>query len=385
MISQSVQNLMPDLIRWRRHLHAHPELGYQEHQTQAFILEELRSMDLQPYAIGGTGVAVDIGTDGPLVLARADIDALPINEESDVDYRSQNAGAMHACGHDGHVAMMLGTARILKDMLTQNPARARLIFQPAEEHHPGGALAMIQDGVLEGVTRVTGLHLQSEMPLGRVGARLGVQSANSDRFHIVIEGRGGHGSAPHHTVDPVPVLGQLIGAMQTLVSRTVNPVDAAVVTIGAVQSGSAFNAIPSRAELKGTVRTFDQTVRDHIEAAMGRMVTRIAEASGATAQLRYMRGYPSVINTPAETQIFRSVVDQYAGPDAWFDVAERMGGEDFSYYLQERPGVFWNLGAMPDANPYPHHHGRFTFDESVMPLGVWLMVQTVLAFATIDS
>lgn len=381
MIPRSFEALMPDLIRWRRHLHAHPELGYEERETQAFILAELAHMGLDPYPVGGTGVAVDLGESGPRILARADIDALPIDEESEVDYRSTNPGAMHACGHDGHVAMMLGTARMLPALLASQGGRARLIFQPAEERHPGGALNMIKDGVLEGVSRVTGLHLQAELPRGRVGARIGVQSANSDRFQIVIEGRGGHGSAPHHTIDPVPVLGQIINAMQTLVSRMVNPVEAAVVTIGAVQSGSAFNAIPSTAEIKGTVRTFDQDVRNVIEDRLGTLVSRIAEASGAHAQLQYMRGYPSVINTETETRIFRQVVEEYAGPDAWIDIEERMGGEDFSYYLRERPGVFWNLGAMPNSNPYPHHHARFTFDESVMPLGVWLMVQTVLAFS----
>jgi amidohydrolase len=218
------------------------------------------------------------------------------------------------------------------------------------------------------------------MPAGRIGARIGVQSANSDRFRILITGRGGHGSAPHNTIDPIPVVGQLIGALQTLVSRHVNPTDAAVLTISAIQSGSAFNAIPSTAELKGTVRTFKQTVRDSLEAAMRTMVEATATASGARGTLDYMRGYPSVVNTEPEWKLFRSVVEEYAGPDAWLDVDERMGGEDFSYYLQERPGVFWNLGAQPGPNPYPHHHGRFTWDETVMPLGTWIMARTIMAY-----
>ena len=380
MVPEDVQSWLPELLAWRRHLHAHPELGFKEHETQAFILKTLESQGLKPYVAGGTGVAVDIGTSGPLVLARADIDALPIDEEADVEYRSQNKGAMHACGHDGHVAMLLGVAKLLPDLLAQSGGRARLIFQPAEETHPGGALNMIRDGVLDGVSRVTGLHLQAEMPAGRIGARIGVQSANSDRFRILITGRGGHGSAPHNTIDPIPVVGQLIGALQTLVSRHVNPTDAAVLTISAIQSGSAFNAIPSTAELKGTVRTFKQTVRDSLEAAMRTMVEATATASGARGTLDYMRGYPSVVNTEPEWKLFRSVVEEYAGPDAWLDVDERMGGEDFSYYLQERPGVFWNLGAQPGPNPYPHHHGRFTWDETVMPLGTWIMARTIMAY-----
>ena len=381
MIPDFIENLQPVLTQWRRHLHAYPELGYEEFGTQAFIMETLTSMNLDPQKAGDTGVVVDIGTNGLRVLARADIDALPINEESAVEYRSTNAGVMHACGHDGHVAMMLGVARILPDLLREHGGQARLIFQPAEEKHPGGAYKMIRDGVLDGVSRVTGLHLQSEMPRGHIGARIGVQSANSDRFRIMIEGRGGHSSAPHHTIDPIPVAGQLIGAMQTLVSRTVNPTDAAVVTVSAVHAGSAFNAIPSSVELRGTVRTFNQTVRDSIETRLQEMVILTAAAAGAKGTLDYMRGYPSVMNTEAEYQLLKQVVNEFAGPDVWMDIDERMGGEDFAYYLQERPGVFWNLGAQAGTNPYPHHHGKFTFDESVMPLGVWVMAQTVLAFS----
>ena len=381
MIPAAIQSLLPTLTAWRRHLHQHPELGYEEQETQAFIIRQLADMGLKPYAVGETGVAVDLGTSGPRVLARADIDALPIDEEADVPYRSQRPGAMHACGHDGHTAMMLGMASILPDLLAQRGGRARLIFQPAEERHPGGALKMIRDGVLDDVVRVTGLHLQAEMESGRIGARVGVQSANSDRFVIRIEGQGGHGSAPHETRDPVPVLGQMVTALQTLVSRMVNPVDAAVVTIGAVQAGSAFNAIPSSAEIRGTVRTFRPAVQDHLEEAMVRMVAGIAEASGLEATLTYMRGYPSVINTPEEQRLLQAVVEEHAGSGVWMDVPERMGGEDFAYYLHERPGVFWNLGAQPSPHPYPHHHGKFTFDESVMPLGVWIMAQTILAFS----
>ena len=385
MIPNSVQNLLPELISWRRHLHAHPELGYEEYETQAFIMKTLESLDLSPYPAGDTGVGVDIGTSGPRILARADIDALPIDEEADVEYRSQNTAVMHACGHDGHVAMMLGVAKILPDLLRRHGGQARLIFQPAEEKHPGGAYKMIRDGVLEGVSRVTGLHLQAEMAAGRIGARVGTQSAHSDRFLIRIDGRGGHGSSPHKTIDPVPPLGQLLGALQTLVSRMVDPTEAAVVSVGAIRSGSAFNAIPSSAEIRGTVRTFNHDVRDMIERRMQQMVESIAAASDAQGHLDYMRGYPSVVNTEAEWQIFRAVVDAYAGPKAWIDIAERMGGEDFAYYLQERPGVFWNLGAQISENPYPHHHGQFTFDESVMPLGVWIMAQTILAFGRESS
>ncbi|AEJ40253.1 amidohydrolase [Sulfobacillus acidophilus TPY] len=336
-------------------------------------------LGLKPYVAGETGVVVDIGTSGPRVLARADIDALPIDEEAEVPYRSQNRGVMHACGHDGHTAILLGVAAILPDLVAQHGGQARLIFQPAEERHPGGALKMIQDGVLDSVSRVTGLHLQAELPSGRIGAREGVQSANSDRFIIRIEGRGGHGSAPHETRDPIPVVSQIITAMQTIVSRMTNPVDAAVVTIGSVQSGSTFNAIPSSAEIRGTVRTFRTDVQERIASALAQMVDGISAASGCTGTVTYTRGYPSIINSAQDVQLLRQVVEEYGGSDVWVDIPVRMGGEDFAYYLQQRPGVFWHLGAQPGPNPYPHHHSRFTFDESVMPLGVWIMAQTILA------
>ena len=388
MIPETVQQLLPQLVAWRRHLHQHPELGYEEFRTQSFIREQLTQWGLKPYVAGETGVVVDIGTSGPRVLARADMDALPMDEGAEGPYLSRNRGVIAAWRHAGHTAILLGVAAILPDLVRQHGGQVRLIFQPAEERHPGGALKMIQDGVLDSVSRVTGLHLQAELPSGRIGAREGVQSANSDRFIIRIEGRGGHGSAPHETRDPIPVVSQIITAMQTIVSRMINPVDAAVVTIGSVQSGSTFNAIPSSAEIRGTVRTFRTDVQERIASALAQMVDGIATASGCTGTVTYTRGYPSIINSAQDVQLLRQVVEEYGGSDVWVDIPVRMGGEDFAYSLQQRPGVFWHLGAQPGPQPYPHHHSRFTFDESVMPLGVWIMAQTILAMireASVDQ
>lgn len=383
MVPKDYVDLLPDLVAWRRHLHAHPELGYEEFETQSFILSTLAAMGLKPRPAGGTGVVVDLGDAGPRILARADIDALGIQENSDVSYRSANSGVMHACGHDGHMAMMLGVARMLSGLLPGHGIQARLIFQPAEERHPGGALKMIADGVLDGVDRVTGLHLQASMPSGRIGARRGFQSANSDRFVIRVNGRGGHASAPQDTIDPIPVAAQLVTAIQHLVARMVDPLDSAVVTIGAINGGTTFNAIPSLVELKGTVRTFKSTVRDMVESRLAQLVSEVSRGFGAVGTLEYMRGYPAVVNTDAEWRIFRQTVEEAAGAGVWLDTEYQMGGEDFAYYVQERPGVFWDLGAQPPSGAVPHHHERFDFDESVMPLGVWVMVETILAFARI--
>ncbi len=339
-------------------------------------------MGLAPRPVAGTGVVVDIGQP-PFVLVRADMDGLPIEEGDEFPFRSRHPGVMHACGHDGHMAVALGTARLLVDRGWPGALEAgvRLIFQPSEERHPGGALAMIEAGVLDDVTRVTGCHIRPSIAVGRVGAVAGVQSANTDRFVATVVGRGGHGSAPQFAIDPVPIACEAVLALQSVVSRGVPAAEAAVVTIGAFHAGTASNIIPDRATFQGTVRTFDEDVRALVEARVPRIVHHVALAHGAQAEVEYVRGYPSVVNSAAEVALFEAAARRVLGDSAIQPLSATMGGEDFAFYLRERPGVFWILGARMEGRPGRAHNAAFAFNEDALPIGAAVMTETALALA----
>lgn len=382
--SQTIQN---QLVTWRRHLHQRPELSFQETETQQYILGELRAMGLNPTAIAKTGVVVDLGPESSSGVAiRADIDALPLQEESDLPFRSQNDGVMHACGHDGHTAILLGVAKVLSEQQTSLPGKIRLMFQPAEEKIPGGARDLIAAGALLGITRVLGLHLSSDLPTGQAGAYYGAQTANADTFTIVVEGKGGHGSQPEIAIDPIVIAAELILALQTIVSRNIKPRDAAVVTVGTVQAGSNFNIIAPRATLTGTVRTFSPDNRALIQQRITELADAISRAYGASAHVEYGIGYPSVVNTAPETDIAYSVIRRVLGSDGAVPIEPLMAGEDFSYYQQYVPGTFLMLGCGNAAigAQYPHHHPRFTLDEEALSLGTALLIQTALEFLLIN-
>ncbi len=382
----SALTLQTDLVRWRRDLHQIPELGFQEHETQAYLARELESMGLEPRAVAGTGLSVDIGSGPGRVLVRADMDGLPIEEATGAPYRSRHGGVMHACGHDAHMAIALGTARLLADRVASRRGEIpegkgfRVIFQPSEERHPGGAPAMIAGGVLKGVTHVLGCHVRASFPLGLFGSRVGVMTANSDRFTVEMRGRGGHGSTPHLTNDPVPAACEAVLALQTVVSRRVNPREAAVVTVSTIQGGTAPNVIGDMVTFGGTVRTLDGRVEDLVEDAISQVCRHVAEAHGVEAKVEYVRGYPSVVNTEAEVATVRQVVSELAGAQAWRELDVGMGGEDFSYYLKERPGVFWILGTQKDGGG-GQHTATFDLDERALPDGVSVMTETALSLA----
>lgn len=385
-IVEKSHRMQPELTAWRRHLHQHPELSFEEHLTQQYILDALTEMGLDPRPIGGTGVVADLGEGPGGVAIRADIDALPLTEESTADYASQNPGVMHACGHDGHTAVLLGVARLLAEQVGSLPGHIRLMFQPAEEKIPGGARDLVRDGVLDGIDRVVGLHLSSDMPTGYAGAVVGAQTANADSFTIVVEGRGGHGAQPEAAVDAVVVGAQLVGALQTIVSRSLPPRSPAVVTVGMFQAGSNFNIIAPRATLKGTVRTFSAEDRELVKRRMAELAQHVSQAYGASVHIDYQDGYPSVINAPAETAITHAVIRRILGEDALVPLEPIMAGEDFSYYQQQCPGTFLMLGCgNPEVGAdYPHHHPRFTLDEEALPLGVALLAETALEFLLIN-
>ncbi len=384
---EQAQELLPQLVQWRRHIHQHPELSFEEHHTQRYILNELTTMGLTPQSVGGTGVVVDIGSGPRTIAIRADIDALPLTEESDVAFVSRNPGVMHACGHDGHTAILLGVAKILADQHASLPGRIRLMFQPAEEKIPGGAQLLIADGVLDGVDRVLGLHLSSDIETGQAGAVMGAQTANADRFTITIEGRGGHGSQPELAIDPVVIAAEIVLALQTIVSRNITPQNPAVLTVGTIQSGSNFNIIAPRATLTGTVRTFSPGDRRVIQQRMQTLTENIARAHMASAHIDYQEGYPSVENTPLETEITHEVIRAVLGAGGLLPITPLMAGEDFSYYQQTCPGTFLMLGcrnAAADAQ-FPHHHPQFTLDENALPLGTAILVETALQFLLINE
>ena len=387
-----VDEILPGVVADRRHLHENPELGFQEVKTAAFVTDRLKSLGVEDIrtGIGKTGVTGLIhgtGT-GPggdkVVLVRADMDALPILEENAVDYVSQNDGVMHACGHDAHTAMLLGLARILQDRKDTFAGTVKLLFQPAEELPPGGAQAMIKEGALENpnVDAVFGLHVGSDLETGKIKVGKGPIMAAADAFTIVIQGKGGHGASPHLCVDPVVVGSHIVVALQTLVSREVDPVDKAVVSTCVFKAGEAFNVIPDRAELKGTVRTFLPETRDLMEKRIGELASGIAKSMNATVDVNYTRGYPATVNDPEMGDLVMDAARGVVGDENVIEAEPKMGAEDFSYFLEARPGCFFFVGtgnAAKETN-ISHHHPRFDVDEDGMAQGMATMAASVVSY-----
>ena len=386
-IRPAIHVLQSLLVDWRRRLHQRPELGFREQLTAEFIQQRLTEWGV-PFQAGvaKTGVVAVIESDhpGPVLGIRADMDALPIREENEVPYCSQHEGIMHACGHDGHVAIALGTVRYLVAHRDQWRGTVKVIFQPAEAG-PGGAKPMIEAGALRNpdVEAMIGLHLWNNLPLGTVGVRTGPLMAATALFHLTIQGKGGHGALPHQTVDAVVVGAQIVNALQTIVARNVDPTQAAVVSVGKFHSGHAPNVIADVAELSGTVRYFDPRYTDFLPARMEQIVAGVCQSQGATYEWDYQALYPPVINDAGMAELVRSValsvVETPAGvvPDC-----HTMGGEDMAFFLQAVPGCYFFLGSAntEKALAYPHHHPRFDFDETALSLGVEMFVRCVEAY-----
>ncbi len=383
MVIDVPREVAEEVVATRRDLHEHPELGFEEHRTASLVAARLRELGIDVHeGIGRTGVVgVLRGTrPGRTIMLRADMDALPIDEENDVPYRSGAPEKMHACGHDGHVAMLLGAARIVASRRDDVTGTVCFLFQPAEEGK-GGAKAMVADGVLErfGIERAYGLHLASAQPAGRVGFREGAFYASSDSIEITIEGKGGHGASPHLSVDPVYVAAQFVVAVQQVVSRNVDPIEPAVVTIGAIHGGTTHNVIPSRVRLLGTVRAFDAEVRAKMPERIERVLRGVCESSGATYAFEYLWRYPVTTNDPAQTQYVRALAERVVGADRVADVPKLMGAEDFSFFAERVPACFFTIGSNGGArSAFPHHHARFDIDESALETGVRMMA--ALAF-----
>lgn len=380
---QQADALREQVISWRRHLHAHPEVSFQEHATSQFIHDVLAAIPgLTVTRPTATSVVAHLRTDRPgrVIAVRADIDALPIDEANDVPYRSTISGAMHACGHDGHTSIVLALATILarhRDSLT---GEIRFLFQHAEELSPGGAEELVQAGVLDGANEVIGLHLWASMPMGRIGLISGPAMAAPDTFQCTITGKGGHAAMPHDTVDPIVVGAQVVSALQHVVSRMVDPLDPAVLSVTQFIAGSAFNVIPNSAYLSGTVRTFDAQLRQVIPQRMEQLIRGITEGFGATYDFTYELGYRPVVNDPALTERLAGVVARTFGDHVLDPMRPSMGGEDFSAYQQRVPGVFAFVGAgnVEAGITFPHHHPRFDIDERSLDVGLRYLLAATL-------
>jgi amidohydrolase len=386
-LSPEVVELTESVTDLRRILHQWPELGFQETRTSALVADHLQALGIEVRrGVAQTGV---LGTlrgngEGKTVLLRADMDGLPIEEASGAPYASQNHGVMHACGHDGHTAILLAVARVLAHRRQQFSGTVKFAFQPAEESPPGGAKGMIEAGVLEHprVDATFGLHLWNGLPVGKIGVDEGPIMASVDRFDVVIKGVGSHGAYPHTGVDPIVVGSHVVATLQTVVSREVPPLTPVVVTVGTFQGGTAFNVIPSHAELSGTVRTVDARIRDEMPARIERIIRGVTAGMRADYSFDYVFGYPVTVNDPDRAQFARQIAGKIVGDANVVSAGMTMGAEDMSYFLDAVPGCYLRLGSgNPDAGLiHPHHSALFNFDETALPIGVELLSQLALAY-----
>ncbi len=373
-----------EIVAIRRDLHVHPELGFHEDRTAGIIAARLRELGVDEVheRIATTGVigVLHGGKPGRTVMLRADMDALPMPEEKDVPYRSRTPNVMHACGHDGHVAMLLGAAEVLVKRRAEVPGTIVFCFQPAEEGG-GGARVMVEEGVLErfGVERAYGLHLVSVVPTGVMTFRGGPLMASVDEMRVEITGHGGHGAMPHHSVDPILVAADFITSVQRVVSRHLDPTEPAVISVCSMHAGTTSNVIPSTAELLGTIRTFSEATRDEIPRHIERILKASCESAGASYLLDITRQYPVTINDHAQTAFAKDVAQRYLGADLAVDGPAVMGAEDFSYFAQRVPASFIFLGCRGgESTGYPNHNARFDMDERALETGAAMHVALAL-------
>ncbi|MGH7659817.1 MAG: M20 metallopeptidase family protein [Vulcanimicrobiaceae bacterium] len=370
--------IFDQVVATRRDLHAHPELGFREQRTAGIVAARLRELGIETHErIAQTGVlgVIKGGRPGRTFMLRADMDGLPIQELGETPYRSTNSGVMHACGHDGHVSMLLGAARQLVARRNEIAGTAVLCFQPAEEGL-GGARAMVEAGILEeyGIERAYGLHLSSTYPTGKVGFIEGPMYASSDSIEITIHGKGGHGAAPHLSIDPIYAASEFVVAVQQVVSRVIDPIAPAVVTIGSFHAGTTYNVIPTSAKLLGTVRAFDDDVRQQMPARIEKVLGGVCATTGATYDFEYLWRYPVTENDPVQTRYVKALAEKTLGAEHVADFPKLMGAEDFSFFAQKVPACFFQVGCQGgEKSSFPHHHERFDIDESALQYGVRMM------------
>lgn len=383
-LTTAVRESSSELVKIRRAIHQWPEPGFQEKKTAELVRSRLDrwGVEHKPLAKTGTVALVRGAKPGPTVLFRADMDALPLTEENAVPYRSKVPGYMHACGHDGHVAMALVAARLLQARRRDLRGNVKLMFQPAEEG-PGGAIPMLEEGLLDGpkVDSAFAIHLWNNLPVGKIGCRAGAVFAAQDEFHLTLTGKGGHGAAPHQTIDPVVVAAQVVTACQTIVSRRVDPTKTAVVTFGEIHGGTRHNIIPDSVTLSGTVRSLEKPVRGLLERELRKIVQSVASAFGAKVTLDYIPGYAPTINDAGMTEVARQAASKAVGARNVVEQDVTMGAEDMSYVLEKVPGCYMVLGSSNKKRGlvFPHHSAKFDFDESALAIGVELWMRLALA------
>ena len=387
-----IRALQDELVRWRREIHRRPELGFQEEITAGFISDRLTEWNIShKRGVAKTGIVAmiegtgqGIGENLPVLGIRADMDGLPVQELNEVPYCSVHDGKMHACGHDGHVAIALGTAKYLTEHRDRFAGTVKILFQPAEEG-PGGAKPMIEEGALRDpdVDALVGLHLWNNLPLGTLGVRSGAMMAATEFFTCTIQGKGGHGAIPQQTVDAIVVGAQIVNALQTVVSRNVDPMKSAVLSVGEFKAGTAVNVIADSVYLSGTVRYFDEEYGALIPERLEQIIAGVCAAHGASYELDYVKLYPPVMNDGAIADLVRSVaLAVVETPAGVVPECQTMGGEDVSFFLQEVPGCYFFLGSANSEKglTYPHHHPRFDFDETALSVGVETFVRIVEKF-----
>ncbi len=385
-ISKEVAAKKHEMITLRRDFHRNPELGFKEKRTAGIVADKLKALGLEVQeGIAKTGVTGLLRTNGArkTLLIRADMDALALTEENKTEYASRNKGAMHACGHDGHTAMLLAAADILTRQKSKLKGNIKFLFQPAEEG-PGGAKPMIDQGVMEKpkVTAALAMHLCTDLPVGTVGTAPGPRSASMDEIAITIIGRGGHGAMPHQTVDAIVAAGKAVDTLQTIVSREIDPIKPVVVTIGTINGGTAFNIICHTVEMKGTVRCLDSQVRREMPKRLERIIAGVTSSMRAEYKLKYKFNYPPLINHEAMNSIVCQAAKETTGAKNLFSPPPMMGSEDMAFFMEMVPGCYFMIGAKNEKKGFihPHHNPHFDFDENAMPVGVEIMARSALKY-----
>jgi IAA-amino acid hydrolase len=384
---ERAQTLQDSLVAIRRDIHRHPELGFQEHRTAQQVAERLAELGIAVRTgVGKTGVVGDLGETGARIAIRADMDALPIQEANEVPYASEVPGVMHACGHDVHVACLLGAAQLLAEEAAAGrlPGQVRFLFQPSEEDQDveglSGAMRMVDEAVMEGVDATLGLHVSSDLLVGQIGLRDGPVTAYTDSFELAVIGREAHGAHPQDGFDAVTLAAQVINALQTVISRRLDPIRGRVITVGTIQGGTKDNIVAGRVTMTGTIRTFEPETRETLFAEMER-ACGVAQALGGDFELNIFQGYPPIVNDATMTALVRQVGADLLGKEQVEESLQEMGGEDFSYFAQKAPGCFLELGGSTPGEPVRvAHHPRFDVDEGCLPIGAALLAETAVRF-----